>query len=61
LAVFLHCAVETRWQQFGQFLNDFLRQNLNFFCENFIFFMNFLIFSVKILIGDFLYFFCIDS
>ena len=22
LAVFLHCALETRWQRFGQFVND---------------------------------------
>jgi len=25
LAGFLHCALETRWQRFGQFLNDLLR------------------------------------
>jgi len=25
LAGFLHCAVETRWQRFGQFLNDLSR------------------------------------
>ena len=38
LAGFLHCAVETRWQRFGQFLNDFvngfLHENLNFLSEN---------------------------
>jgi len=42
LASFLHCALETRWQQFGQFLsdflndflNDFLHKNLNFLYEN---------------------------
>ena len=39
LAGFLHCALETRWQRFGHFLNvfldcflnDFLYKNLNFF------------------------------
>jgi len=37
---FLHCALETCWQQFevGQFLtdflNDFIYENLNFLCEN---------------------------
>jgi len=30
LAGFLHCASETRWQRFGQFLNDFLYKNLGF-------------------------------
>jgi len=31
----LHCALETRWQQFGQFLNDFLNDFLDdFFYEN---------------------------
>jgi len=47
LAGVLHCALETRWQRFGQFLNDFLNdflyasENLNFpyefvnyLCEN---------------------------
>jgi len=42
LAGFLHCALETRWQRSGQFLNyflndfvnDFLCENLNFLCEN---------------------------
>jgi len=42
LAGFLHCALETRWQRFGQFLhvflndflNDFLYENLNFLYEN---------------------------
>jgi len=35
LAGFLHCALETRWQQFGQFLNDFLNDGLNdFLYEN---------------------------
>ena len=38
LAGFLHFASEPRWQQFGQFLNDFLTdflyENLNFFYEN---------------------------
>ena len=29
LAGFLHCAVETRWQRFGQFLNDFLNDFLS--------------------------------
>ena len=33
LAGFLHCALETRWKRFGQFLNDFpndfLHENLN--------------------------------
>jgi len=45
LASFLHCALETRWQQFGQFLNDFLDdfldtllyKNLNILYENLIF------------------------
>jgi len=43
LAGFLHCALETCWQRFGQFFNDFLH---DFLYENFIF-------SMKIL--DFLY------
>jgi len=30
----LHCALETRWQGFGQFLNDFIYENLNFLHEN---------------------------
>jgi len=38
LAGFLHCAFETRWQRFGQFLHDFLDyffyENLNFLYEN---------------------------
>jgi len=38
VAGFLHCALETCWQRFGQFLNDFLNdflfENLNFLCEN---------------------------
>jgi len=37
-AGFLHCALETRWQQFWQFLNDFLNdflyENLNFLYAN---------------------------
>jgi len=52
LAGFLHCAVESRWQRFGQFL--FLMVFLMIFS------MKILIFSVKILIffvkiSDFLY------
>jgi len=39
LAGFLHCALETRWQRFGQFLNnflnDFLYEILDFLYENF--------------------------
>ena len=31
LAGFLHCALETRWQRFGQFLNAFLNGFLNVF------------------------------
>jgi len=31
LAGFLHCVLETRWQRFGQFLNDFLNDFLNNF------------------------------
>jgi len=39
---FLHCASDTCWQRFGQFLNDFLNdclndflyKNLNFLFEN---------------------------
>jgi len=43
LASFLpHCAFKTRWQRFGQFLNDFLKDFLNDFS------MKILIFSVKI-------------
>jgi len=38
LAGFLHCALATRWQRFGQFLSDFLGdflyENLNFLYEN---------------------------
>jgi len=42
LAGFLHCALETRWQRFGQFLkvflndfcNDLLCENLNLLYEN---------------------------
>jgi len=38
LAGFFQCALETRWQQFGQFLNDvlndFLYENFNFLDEN---------------------------
>ena len=52
-AGFLHCALETCWQRFGQFLNDFLGdflidlldENLNFLCEHLDFFyenLNFL-------------------
>jgi len=33
LAGFLHCALETRWQRFGQFLDDFL----NDFCDDFLY------------------------
>jgi len=48
LAGFLHCnsALETCWQRFGQILNDFLYEKLNFLYE-------ILVFSTKIL--DFLY------
>ena len=49
LAGILHCALETRWQRFGQFLNDFLNdflyENLDFLFENLIVFyenLNFL-------------------
>jgi len=42
LAGFLHCALETRWQRFGQFLNDFFDDFLNDDS------MKILIFSVKI-------------
>jgi len=50
-AGFLHCALETRWQRCGQFLNDFLYdflndclcENLNFLYEN----LNFLYENVK--------------
>jgi len=61
LAGFLHCASETRWEQFGQFLNDFLDdflyENLHFLYE---ILMMFLIFSFQIVIVfwkilDFLY------
>jgi len=72
----LCCALKTRWQQFGQFLNDFLKdfesdflyEKLNFLCEN----LNFLyenlisflqtsqIFCTKNL-NDFLYDFLHDS
>jgi len=31
LAGFLHCASETRWQRFRQFLNDFLNDFLDDF------------------------------
>jgi len=38
LAGFLHCALESRWQRFGQFLNDFLNdilyEILDFLYEN---------------------------
>jgi len=38
LAGFLHCALETRYKRFGQFLDDFLDEflceNLNFLYEN---------------------------
>jgi len=38
LTGFLHCALETCWQQFGQFLNDFLHdflyENLSCLYEN---------------------------
>jgi len=33
LASFLHCALETRWQRFGQFLNHFF----NDFLDDFLF------------------------
>jgi len=43
LAGFLHFALETRWQRFGLFLDDFLNsflyKNLNFLCENLGFFL----------------------
>jgi len=50
LASFLHCALETRWQRFGQllddFFNDFLNENLNFLYENLNFFYENLRFSL---------------
>jgi len=52
LAGFLHCALESRWQRFGQFL--FLMIFLMIFSTKIlIFFMKILIFFVKI--SDFLY------
>jgi len=50
LAGFLHCAVETRWQRFGQFPNDFLYKNLNFLYEN----LNFLHENLNDFLLDFL-------
>jgi len=47
LADFLHCALKTRWQRFGQFLNDFLYVFLHDFLYVFP-----VIFSVKILISS---------
>ena len=50
----MHCALETRWQRFGQFLNDFLNdfldKNLNFLYENlnFLYVGKILIISVMI-------------
>jgi len=35
LAGFLHWALETRWQRFGQFLDDFLNDFLNELINNF--------------------------
>jgi len=40
MAGFLHCALETRWQRFGQFLNDFLNdymKNQNDFLYDFLY------------------------
>jgi len=64
VAGFLHCALETRWQRFRQFINDILYdvlyKNLNFLYEN-------LNFSMKILdflhenLNDFLYDFLNNS
>jgi len=55
LAGFLHCALESHWQRFGQFLrdlcndflNDFLSGNLNFLCENLRFSLENLGFSLQ--------------
>jgi len=50
LAGFLHFALETRWQRFGQFLNDFLNDFFNDFLNNFLYEKSILILSMKILI-----------
>jgi len=44
LASFVHCALETRWQQFGRFFNEFPRENLKFPHEN----LNFLYQNLRI-------------
>ena len=50
LAGFLHCALGTRLQRFGQFLNDFLNDFLDdFLYGNLTFSMKNLIFTLKIL------------
>ena len=36
LAGFLHCALETHWQRFGQFLNDLLDDFLDDFHNDFL-------------------------
>jgi len=54
LAGFLHCALETRWQRFRQFLHDFLMIFLMISSMKiFVFSMQILNFSMKIL--DFIY------
>jgi len=64
LAGFLHCALETRWQRFGQFLNgflnDFLYATLDFLHENIDLLYENLSFSLKNL-NDFLYYFLTDK
>jgi len=50
LAAFLHCALETRWQLFGQFLSDFLNDSKFF---SVILLMKFLILCMKFLESSF--------
>jgi len=52
LAGFLHHALETCWQRFGQFLDDFLYENLTFPYKKIFFMKN---------LNDFLYDFLNDS
>jgi hypothetical protein len=59
-AGFLHCALETCWQRFGQFLNDFLNdflyENLNFLHGNIRFSLLMIFFMISLMIDKICYY-----